>query len=673
MRALRVLSAAFALLLAGASAPTSTLYGFTTVASDHERVLESQFLDIPSAVGALDAATAIASQPHPAGTPADYLTATSMRDQLQSFGFTAALEPFTAQVDTVKTVALTLYPTGAAPLGSGRDDSVHSLFGRSRHSPAAAPHGTAPAAPVVVDLHEPPIPSDPDTSNGAIGVPFLAGSADGTVTAPLTYVGGGSDADYALLAAHAVDPRGAVALVRGAREFRGTIARRAQAHGVAGVMFFDDPADDGPVRAAAYPSGPGRPLTSVRRGTVGAGITIPALPVSAATAQTLLAALHGPSAPAPWSGALAVGYPFARGPAMVRLSVVLTRKQMTLWNTVGTLPGLRADEHVLLAAHRDAWVFGATENASGAAALIEVARALGFLARGGWRPIRSIVVAGWDGEDLAADGALAYVKKHGDDDARAGGVAYIDAEQSVTGPRFGADAVAAIASTVSDATHAVGDPLQPGATLYDRWSARSRAMPARSLAGDAFDHLALPLGVGIPSANAGFAGATVPYHSAYDTLTYAKTFSDPNFALHRAEAQLIGVIAMRIADADVVPYHFSAYVPLMQGGLRALSMAARTTKTRVDTTGLARSIGRFAGAAQRFDRATSTVATIDAAARALESVRVIDVAVYSSEGVASPAFPDVARAVATGSQSDVDRATARARTAIDRAADLLAI
>jgi len=336
------------------------------------------------------------------------------------------------------------------------------------------------------------------------------------------------------------------------------------------------------------------------------------------------------------------------------------------------LPGARPEQSVMLGAHRDAWVFGAGDDGSGLATVMEVARGLGYLAKSGYRPQRSIVIAGWDGEELGAYGTLAYVKKH-DAELRAGGVAYLDAEQSVTGARFGADAVAAIAATVADATQMVPNPVQPGTTVYDMWGFRSRTLPPLALAGAGSDVPPSLFGAGMPSADAGFGGVLGTYHSSYDTLLFAKTFSDPGFELHRTAAQLVGVIAMRIADAAVVPYHFDAYVPLLRGAVRTLGSAARATKTHLDAPGLAQSIARFGAAARRFDAATQNLATGSATERALDAARLLDVVVYGTDGYTGAAVPELAHAVGQGNQSDVDRATARTRAALDRAAGLLAI
>ena len=123
---------------------------------------------------------------------------------------------------------------------------------------------------------------------------------------------------------------------------------------------------------------------------------------------------------------------------------------------------------------------------------------------------------------------------------------------------------------------------------------------------------------GTPSANTGFSGPFGPYHSSYDTLQFARTIIDPEFALHRTAGQIYGIAALRLANADVVPYHFSAYVAPMQSAVRALAAAARVRKMRFDARGFAASINRYAGSAARSDLATMRAANGQAGDRQLE-------------------------------------------------------
>lgn len=670
MKALRVLGVAAACVLLVAAAPPHTqLYGFTAVGSDAEYALEDRFLDIPSAAGALESAAALAAQPHYAGTPGDYKLALYVRDKFKEFGFDTALETLTARVDVPKRLELELIPTGTRPVTV---PAYTSLARRRilRRQVNAENAGVEPANGF--DLRELPDPSDPDTANPAVGLPFIAGSADGDVSAPLVYAGRGLPADYAVLSAHAVDPKGAVLLIRTGAESRGKLVRRAQAYGARGVLLYNDPADDGFGRGPVDPNGPWRPANSVERGSVGEGVTIPVLPISATNAGRLLAALKGPTAPKPWSGALSVSYPIARGPAGVHMVVKLLRRETTLWNTIGVLHGTLPGQALVLGAQRDAWVYGIGAGGGGTVTLLETARGLGMLAQTGWRPDRTIVLAAWDGEELGSYGSLAYLKRHGDA-IRDTSIAYLNTEPGVTGPTFGADAVAAIAPTVADATQVVGDPARPGGSIYDRWAFRTHGvLPPIDFGHAGNDRAPFLFGAGTPSAGAAFTGPFGPYHSSYDTLQFARTISDPQFDLHRTAAQIYGITTLRLANAEVVPYHFSAYVGPMEAALRALASVARTRKLNLDVRAFDASIRRFAAAAAKSDAATKRVATAGAADRELEAARVLDIAAYGAEGETRIEFPDVLNAVRDGNQGAVDTAVARVRGTLDRAGALIA-
>lgn len=84
------------------------------------------------------------------------------------------------------------------------------------------------------------------------------------------------------------------------------------------------------------------------------------------------------------------------------------------YNVVAELPGTDPalkDEVVLLGAHLDSWHTGtgATDNADGAAAVMEAMRILETI---GARPRRTIRVALWGGEEEGLLGATAYVNTH---------------------------------------------------------------------------------------------------------------------------------------------------------------------------------------------------------------------------------------------------------------------
>jgi hypothetical protein len=56
-------------------------------------------------------------------------------------------------------------------------------------------------------------------------------------------------------------------------------------------------------------------------------------------------------------------------------------------------------QHLIL---RAAWVMGAADPTSGTVSLHEVVRGLGALTKRGWKPLRTIVIASWDAEEVSA-------------------------------------------------------------------------------------------------------------------------------------------------------------------------------------------------------------------------------------------------------------------------------
>lgn len=706
MKPSRVLCLTLVLLLLGAAPPRTTIFGFTVEGSTRERQLEALFLDVPSAAGALETAGTIAAQSHYAGSVGDHQLALFMRDKLREYGFDATLETFTARVDTPRRLLLQLLPNGPGlvPRVQAAEGTAPELAPTATPvaaTPTPTPRrrgllkGRPPAPPLIassrerrargpetitLDLREPtPDVADATSAVGdqaigpaGVGLPFNAGSADGNVSAPLVYASRGTAADYAALAAHDVDVQGAVVLIRYGAEFRGGLAARAQAHGAVGVIFYNDPADDGFARGPVYPQGPWRAPTSVERGTVGDGIRIPTLPISANNAQLLLGSLHGPPGGSDWRGALEVAYPYARGPGYVHLQVQLNRRQTTLWNTIGRIPGRRGAETVVLGAHRDAWVYGAGDNGSGVAALLELARGYGYLLQSGWRPTRTLVIAGWDAGELDNEGAQDYVRRHFPE-LIAGGVAYLNADEVAVGPRFAADAAAALGPALVDVVRSVEDPTGTPRSVFDAWAAQQRTPSPYPVApGGGSDHAPFLFNVGTPTINMAFTGPFGGYDSSNDTLQAAMTFGDPGFIHHRAMAQLYGLLALRLADADVVPYAFSAYVPPMRAALAQLTAEAATARLTLDTASLGAAINAFATAAARFDALTARAADAEATESALAAARMLDRAAYAEDGYASNLFPALGGALASG---DVDRAGAtlsRTRDAIDQATRLLA-
>ena len=300
---------------------------------------------------------------------------------------------------------------------------------------------TAPVA-YRARLAEPAIPEDPDSGDANQLPTYNAYSGSADVTAPLVYVNYGIPEDYETLQKLGVDVRGRIVIARYGRSWRGTKPKVAAEHGAVGCLIYSDPRDDGYFQGDAYPRGPFRPPAGAQRGSVmdmplyvgdplspgwasepgskrlspAEAVTllkIPVLPISYEDAQPLLANLGGPVAPEAWRGALPLTYHIGPGPATVRLQVELDQETRPVYNVIATLTGSELpDQWVIYGNHHDAWVNGGSDPASGAAVVLETARSLAALAKEGWRPKRTIMLALWDAEEFGLVGSTEWLEKH---------------------------------------------------------------------------------------------------------------------------------------------------------------------------------------------------------------------------------------------------------------------
>ncbi|MGB6413209.1 MAG: M28 family peptidase, partial [Candidatus Cybelea sp.] len=266
-----------------------------------------------------------------------------------------------------------------------------------------------------------------------------------------------------------------------------------------------------------------------------------------------------------------------------------------------------------------------------------------------WKPKRSIRIAGWDAEEIGEYGSADYVHRHRDELQR-GCVAYINVDESAAGPHFRSEVAGALVPVM---VPAVSDVLKIARPPVDDPSGGS-------------DYESFIYTLGTPIINLGYGGGFGTYHSTYDDFRYAELFADPGFVHHKTIAQTVGVIALRLADAETIPYRFAPYGKSLDAGLKTLTTAALAKHLTLPAD-LGAAIARFEPAAQAYDESTSA----HDEAKMLQAAQQLDLIAYSANGYASVAFPTVAAAVATGRQSDVDAASRETVTALGNIVSLL--
>jgi N-acetylated-alpha-linked acidic dipeptidase len=580
---MRVLVSVFAgagLLGAAAFGAPDSILGFKSESAAAEVQREKAFDDLVDPRDIRAWLEQMSSQPNQVGSPHDKANADFMLEKYKEWGWDARIETFSV-----------LYPTPKSELV----ELVAPETYKAR-------------------LVEPPIPGDQNSTHtdGALP-PYNVYGADGDVTADLLYVNYGMPEDYADLERRGLDAKGKIVITRYGGGWRGLKVKLAQEHGAVGCIIYSDPHEDGYWSGDIYPKGGYRPEEGVQRGSVvdmtlypgdpltpGVGSTpdakrlrleeaktlprIPVIPISSGDAKPLLAALGGPVAPPGWRGALPFTYHIGPGPAKVHLAVASDWGQKTIYDVIAVMKGsVYPEQWVIRGNHHDGWVFGAWDPLAGNCTVMAEAKAIGGLAKAGWRPRRTLVYASWDGEEPGLLGSTEWAETHADELQRKA-VLYVNSDTNGRGFLF-AGGSHAYQHLLNEAAGAVLDP-ETGASVLDRWRAHIRAAgvelrnPGTGVTQD--EQLALraanagadlPIGalgggsdytpflqhLGVSALNLGFGGEDVDgsiYHSTYDTFDHFVRFGDPAFVYCAALAHTAGRLVLRESEADVLPMRF---------------------------------------------------------------------------------------------------------------------
>ena len=561
----------------------ATLFGFGAAQSERQAALERNFDAQLSPADLRAWLKSLSAEANHVGSPHDKANAEWVRDQFRQWGWDAHIEVFDV-----------LYPT-------------------LRH------HALEMVAPThfVASLTEPAIPGDPTTERTDGLAPYNEYGADGDVTADLVYVNYGMAEDYKVLARRGVDVHGKIVIARYGEGWRGLKPKLAFEHGAVGCLIYSDPHDDGYARGDIYPKGGWRPPEGVQRGSVldmtlypgdpltpGVGATkdakrlpiseaksilkIPVMPISYADAQPLLAALGGPVAPQSWRGSLPITYHIGAGPAQVHMLISSDWGLKPLYDVIAKVRGSDDPEQwVVRGNHRDGWVYGAWDPLSGHIAMLAEAKAIGTLLKSGWRPRRTLVYASWDGEEPALLGSTEWAEQHAAE-LQKKAVLYLNSDTNTRG-FLAPEGSHSLQRLLNDVARSVADP-ETGVSTQARLRARmlvlgyekdptdkrdaaeDKARNARLAAsggdlpigalGSGSDYSAFLQHLGLTTLNIEYDGEDDQagvYHSNYDTFEHYARFGDPDFRYGVAEAQTVGHVVLRMADADVLPLQFGEF------------------------------------------------------------------------------------------------------------------
>ncbi len=599
--------------LAGQEQPR--LMGFTPERATEQFRWERVMAAVPDTAMMREYHYAMTRAPHHAGTEENYRLALYLRDLWDGFGFETEMVRYDILVPWPVDLSLRL---------------VH---------------------PEVIELSvtEPPIPEDPD-SNVEGGLPGMAAYvASGQAEGDVIYANYGRIGDYRLLDGMGVSLEGKIVLVRYGGtpgQMRGMKVREAANRGAAGVVIYSDPEDDGYVRGDVYPEGRWRPWEGIQRGSFldvpiypGDPLTpfepsipgvaripfedaenvqkIPVQPISYGEALKILEHMGGDVVPTEWQGGLPLAYHLGPGPARIEMDVQYDYQERPVWNVFGKVVGsVEPEKFVLAGGHRDSWVLGARDPTSGAVSLLETARGVAAAVAEGFQPRRSIVFGSWGGEDFFLLGSTEWGEQFAEE-LQENMVVYINRESYTSGNWSAAGNHSLeqfMIETSKDAPH------PEAATLFDAWQGQQPGEALRLGAlGSGSDYTVFLDHLGVPSLNVGYGSANGIYHSLYDTYYYYQRFGDPGYRYGVAQADMVGRMVMRLANAEILPFDFSGAARVIAGYVDEL--------VTLDENGLLRNELRAIGAANATMRVAATetngiLATLlDGSAAALEQNR----------------------------------------------------
>jgi N-acetylated-alpha-linked acidic dipeptidase len=520
--------------------PSSSFIGYTRDGTTQQAALEKRFQDLITAPSISDLHRPLTARPHPAGSDAAAALVRHLQSTLGGFGLDVKVHEYQALLSHPRSIRLTQI---------------------------------APARREI-RLTEPPLADDPTSSHRELGGGYIAYSASGTATGDVVFVNYGLPGDYRALQAQGVSVKDRIALARYGRSHRAVKVHLAQQAGARAVILYSDPEDDGPPKGPAWPDGYWRGGDMLQRGnakmswffhgdplTPGVAakpaidrlqpMTAPTLPripvvvISANEAATLRTSITGAGP----------------GPARVTVAVDMDQRLRPIYDVVASLTGREyPDRRIMLGTHHDAWTFGGVDPGTGVATLLEVAKAIGALAKDGWRPSRTIDLAFWDAEEFGLIGSTEYAEDFRST-LQEQLIAYINIDMYMAG-RFDPGGAPSLRQFVSQT---VQDVPGKNGSVFETWNQNWKSL------GSGADFVPFQDHLGVPSLSIEFIGENGygfgTYHSNFDSRAYVEKVADPDFQQGVVMSRVLGTLALRLSNAAILPFRFEDYAALLTPAL----------------------------------------------------------------------------------------------------------
>jgi len=321
-----------------------------------------------------------------------------------------------------------------------------------------------------------------------------------------------------------------------------------------------------------------------------------------------------------------------------RVTVNLQTETSTAWRRVllpvASIPG-RSDEFLLVGGHYDAWYFGATDNGTGNACMMELARVF-------WenrdKLERSLKIAWWPGHSPGRYAGSTWFADHfwGLLDEKCIGYLNVD-NPGVRGayyyfPTATLELQAFVSSVIKDAVGQEAPVTLPGKNADE------------SFWGLGFPSLALYVEVAPDSPERGEVGGSGQgwwWHSPEDTIDKCDK------TLLAVDTRTHVVAILRMLNSETLPYDLKALAAAVRNRVAELQSSAAGT---FDLSEVVRGAEQFSGAVAAFEGSRGSVPARQVNAALHQAVRLLNPVLYTRRGrflhdrtVPTPLFPGLER------------------------------
>ncbi|KAI0464095.1 hypothetical protein LJB42_001696 [Komagataella kurtzmanii] len=417
-------------------------------------------------------------------------------------------------------------------------------------------------------------------------VAFHAFSANGTATGPLVFANHGTFEDFETLRGELEEAlKGSIVLIKYSDLILPSLqVEIAEKFGVAGVLLFNDPADDH-IDGKPFPSGPARNPQSTQRDTVnnianspGDPATpgwaskkhsrklgnqqipsVPSIPISFEAAKPMLDTLNGKKI-------TKFPYPLNSTKHTVVLENIQEYKPKIITNVVGTIPGILGTEEIIVGSHRDSWTkFGEGDPISGTKTMLSMIQGFSKLLDLGYKPLRNIKFVSWDASKYGLIGSTEYAEDH-QRYIKKNTLCYFNLDTAISGSTFYVGSHPMLKNLVIDASRTVLSPssIKEEDYLYDYWLKQDNITVETLGSGGDFNVFQNHLGV--PSVQIGFVNgpgdAVFHKHSSFDNKVWMEKYGDPEGKKLDTISKFIGMLTLMLSESEVAHFNVDTYSSL---------------------------------------------------------------------------------------------------------------